>query len=100
MKISDAELEVMQVIWDWKKVSSDDVIFSLQHKSWKDNTIKTLIKRLLDKGAIKIVDKISKSYIYEPTISEEEYQKEQLQHFIDTVCRGDKILLNWLGEMI
>lgn len=98
MKISDAELEVMQVIWIEKVVSSNDVIFALKHKKWKDNTIKTLIKRLKNKGAIEIIGKISKNYIYKSVIKEEDYQKEQLQHFVDTVLRGDKNKLKLLGE--
>lgn len=98
MKISDAELEVMQVIWDKKIVTSNIVVKELEHKNWKDNTIKTLIKRLENKGAIKIINKTGKFYTYAPAINEEDYQKEQLQHFVDTVLRGDKNKLKILGE--
>ena len=56
------------------------------------------MKRLLNKGAIKIIKKTGRTYTYKPTINEEQYQKEQLQHFVDTVLRGDKNKLKLLGE--
>ena len=99
MKISDAELEVMQVIWDENKmITSNIIIQDLKHKKWKNNTIKTLIKRLLDKGAIYIIGSIGTQFLYVAAIKEEDYQKEQLQHFVDTVLRGDKNKLKLLGE--
>jgi predicted transcriptional regulator len=41
---------------------------------------------------------MGKLYVYVPLINEEDYQKEQLQHFVDTVLRGDKNKLKLLGE--
>lgn len=72
----------------------------MKHKNWTNNTVRTLIKRLLNKSAIKIVKKTGRTYTYKPTINEEQYQKKQLQHFVDTVLRGDKNKLKILGEEI
>ena len=67
-------------------------------EKWNKNTIRTFIERLHSKGTIKIIDKMGKLYVYAPAISEEDFQKEQLQHFVDTVLRGDKNKLKLLGE--
>ena len=101
MKISDAELEVMQVIWDENKMITSGVIIQdlkNKNKKWENNTTRTLIKRLLDKGAISIIGSVGTEYLYVAAIKEENYQKEQLQHFVDTVLRGDKNKLKLLGE--
>ena len=54
-KISDAELEVLKVIWDKNIVTSLDIIYELRRYNWSNNTVRTLIKRLYKKGAIEIV---------------------------------------------
>ena len=79
-----------------KSFTSNDIVEKLD--KWHKNTIKTFIERLLSKGFIKHINKIGKLYVYVPTITEYDYQKEQLQHFVDTVLRGDKNKLKLLGE--
>lgn len=50
-KISDAEWEVMKIIWNKEEVTSGEIISELQEKSeWKASTIKSLISRLLNKA--------------------------------------------------
>ena len=70
----------------------------MEYKGWNENTIRTLIQRLKCKDAIKIVGLTSINFVYKANINEEDYQKEQLQHFVDTVLRGDKNKLKILGE--
>ena len=62
-KISDAELEVLKVIWDKNIVTSLDIIYELRRYNWSNNTVRTLIKRLYQKGAIEILKKEGKRYI-------------------------------------
>lgn len=78
------------------KATSNDVAKIIE--KWNKNTIKTFIDRLLGKGFIKIVYKQGKMYTYTTTITEYDYQKKQLQHFVNTVLRGDKNKLKILGE--
>ena len=73
IKISDAELEVMQVFWGKKEANSFDVIEALKDKNWSDNTVRTLIKRLQAKKAITIVKQEGKVYYYKSLINENEY---------------------------
>ena len=79
VKISDAELEVMKVIWKRKKATSLEIIQDIQKLedvTWNFNTIRTLIKRLLVKGAIEVVKKEGKTYTYKATVPENKYKKE------------------------
>ena len=100
VKISEAELEVMQVIWEKKKATSFDIIEKLKQKKWSDNTVRTLIKRLYKKGAIDIVKKEGKTFTYAPKIKETEYQKKEGKRFLETIFRGsiDDLVLNFVKE--
>ena len=100
VKISEAELEVMQVIWDKKKTTSFEIIEQVKEKNWSKNTVRTLIKRLYKKGAIDILKKDGKTFTYIPKIKENEYQKAESKHFLDTLFRGsmDNLLLNFVKQ--
>ena len=50
-QISEAEYEVMKVIWKYAPISTNDITDKLlQTTSWNPRTIQTLIKRLSDKS--------------------------------------------------
>lgn len=87
-KISDAELEIMKVIWKRKETTSFEIIKELQHCSWNDNTIRTLINRLIAKKAIGILKKESKSYTYIPLITESEYNTYVTNKFLNQFFHG------------
>lgn len=76
VKISDAEYEVMKVIWKRKKATSLEVIDDLQPSNWNFNTVRTLIKRLQIKGAIEVSGTKGRAYIYEAVIDKDEYRNE------------------------
>ncbi len=86
VKISTAELEVMKVIWKKEKATSVEIIDELKNKkhvTWNFNTIRTLIKRLLVKGAIEIIKKESKTYTYRAVIKEEAYKTEVTRNLLN-----------------
>ena len=63
-EITDAELEIMQVLWKNKECNLAEIIEKLSINEEKNkNTIKTLIHRLTIKGAIES-KKINKSIIF------------------------------------
>jgi BlaI family penicillinase repressor len=70
--IADAEWKVMRVLWKKAPLGAYDIIQELaERESWHPNTIKTLLARLVKKGAIK-ARKYKNLFLYEPAISEEE----------------------------
>ena len=48
-QISEAEYEVMKVIWAFAPISTNDVVKHLSNTNWHPKTIQTLLKRLLKK---------------------------------------------------
>lgn len=81
-RISDAELEVMKVIWEEREVTSLEIIKRLKYCNWGDNTIRTLINRLVSKKAVGISKKEGKTYFYVPLIKKSAYRDKQMGKFI------------------
>lgn len=89
MTISEAEWEVMRVVWANSSVTSRDVIEVLEDKmGWKESTIKTLIGRLVDKEALSTL-KIGRKFIYTANIKEDETVKIFSEEILARVCNKD-----------
>ena len=65
-KISDSELEVMRVLWDaGRPLSITEIRETLQARmGWESTTIKTLVQRLCNKGAL--AQQKQRYFIYTP----------------------------------
>lgn len=88
MKISDAELEVLQVLWEAEKpLKIQDVCDRLENKTWKYNTVGTLLLRMADKGAVRS-EKINRMIYYSPVWERNVYQREQTEEFINKFYHG------------
>ena len=85
MKISYAEWEVMKIIWKRDESTSGEIISELKDCNWSDNTIRTLIGRLIAKQAVGISQKIGKVYTYVPLIKEKQFKKNLTQNFVKKV---------------
>ena len=72
-RITDSELEVMHVLWDADDaLPVSEIRKSLQEsRGWESTTIKTLVQRLLGKGAIG--QEKRQVFYYRALISEKEY---------------------------
>lgn len=91
--ISDAEWEVMRIVWANVQVTSREVIDVLKDKmDWKESTIKTLIGRLVDKGALETRRK-GRAFIYSAEISEEETVKYYSEDILNRVCNTKHLLV-------
>ncbi|MCY6356254.1 BlaI/MecI/CopY family transcriptional regulator [Clostridium sp. ZS2-4] len=87
-KISNAEWEVMKIIWNHSEITSNKIIQELKDKAeWKPATVKSLINRLLNKDAIGF-NKSGNEYVYFPLVSEDECIKLESQSFINRVFNG------------
>ena len=87
-KISDAELEVMRILWREKQaVSFSDIRTELSEKiGWEKSTIATLLRRLQKKGAISIQEK--EIHFYIPNITKEDYVMLRKKSLIDKLYDG------------
>ena len=87
-KISEAEQQVMRVVWDSNPITAKEIISTLVKKTdWKPETIKTLINRLLKKGAIDYKTS-GREYQYYPLIEEDDFTRIESQSFLKRVFGG------------
>ena len=87
-RISDAELEVMKVLWEAECDLPVTIIREKlqERKGWEPTTIKTLVSRLVGKGVIK-QEKLSVFY-YTPLVTEKEYNEWVTNSLVDKVYDG------------
>lgn len=100
-KITDAELEIMKVLWEKKSLTLNELVEELSKEEQKNkSTIKTLLYRLIDKKMVKSVEKNKKENEYKPLISEKKYLKSANENFLDKVYDGnvDHMLLNFVED--
>ena len=87
-KLSDAEWEVMNVVWEKFPLTANEVVASLaQQKNWKPGTVKTFLKRLVDKKALRF-DPEGKRYRYQPNVAREKCVRMESQSFLERVFCG------------
>ncbi len=73
-QISEAEYEVMKVVWKYAPVNTNEITEKLlQTTSWSPKTIHTLIKRLVNKGALSY-EKQGRVFVYTPLVPENEHR--------------------------
>ena len=87
-KISDSELEVMKLLWHaGASLSITEIRENLQQtKGWEPATIKTLVSRLVSKGAVR--QEKRNVYYYSPLIREEEYSAWATEDLITRLYHG------------
>lgn len=89
VKISDAEWDVMQVVWDLKEATAADVIERVaEPNGWNHRTVRTLLSRLVQKGAL-AVEGDGHKYRYRPTLTRQRCVRDAGQSFLDRIFAGD-----------
>ncbi len=87
-RIAATEWEVMKVVWKRKSCSAQQVIADLTLSTgWSAATIKTLLNRLLRKGALAFT-KTGKAYLYTAVWTEDDCRKAESESFLDRVFDG------------
>lgn len=91
--VSDAELEILEVLWAAKTALNAGEIRSAlnDYKSWERTTVLTLIQRLVKKGAVtqeKRAQNNREVYYYTPCIAREEYVRTETRNFIEKFFKG------------
>jgi|SRR5690606_5406329 len=87
-RISDAEWQVMKVIWREGPCPATTVIESLaEARNWTPATIKTLLNRLVKKRALSF-EKIGRGYLYSAAVTETDCRHVEAEDFIDRVFDG------------
>ncbi len=75
--LSPAEWEVMKVLWDQGPMAARDVFAALpEDRDWAYKTVKTLLSRLVAKGAL-AYDQIGNSYLYRAAVDREDMTRQE-----------------------
>lgn len=87
-QLSDAEWQVMKAVWKNGPCLAQEIILHLADSTtWSQATIKTMLNRLVGKGAV-LFEKNGKSYIYRPAFTESELRADEADSFLDRVFDG------------
>jgi len=88
MQISEAESVVMDVLWKRSPLSAEEVAVAVSsHQDWQEATVKTLLNRLLKKGAIG-AEKDGRRYLYAPVLERDAWVQDQSESLLDRVFGG------------
>lgn len=86
--ISEAESAVLAVLWEKGAATAEDVVAALaKPRNWQGSTVKTLLGRLLKKGAVR-AEKDRRRFIYSPTLAREEWLSHESESLLNRLYGG------------
>ena len=98
MQISDAEWQVMKIIWMQGEQTSSDLIRVLAERfDWSKSTIQTLLARLVEKECL-TRKKVGKSFVYSALLTLDQSRDLLVQDIKDKVC--SRRIKNLLADLI
>lgn len=112
IEIVPSEAAVMKVLWDNEGMSagSAEICAVLaKENGWARTTVTTLLRRLIDKGAVRVQKE--HGYTYTALVTREEYTVSQTRHLINrvyegsiknlisTLCKSDELTVDDITEL-
>lgn len=98
MQISDAEWQVMKIIWMQGEQTSTDLIRVLAERfDWSKSTVQTLLARLVEKECV-TRKKEGKSFVYSALLTLDQSRDLLVQDIKDKVC--SRRIRNLLADLI
>lgn len=97
IEITAAEWDVMNVIWDKKSASANEIVFEIQqYKEISEKTIRTLITRLYKKEIL-TRHKADRVYYYSSNVKEDNIKLKTAKNFLNKLYGGDmkNLVLNF-----
>jgi predicted transcriptional regulator len=86
--ISEAESVVMEVLWRASPLATEDVVAALSGKQeWQESTVKTLLNRLLNKGAVS-AERDGRRYLYSPVMKREDWLSHESEGLLERLFDG------------
>jgi predicted transcriptional regulator len=97
--LSDAQLEIMNIVWEQRECTVGDVWRQLhERRGVSRNTVHTLVVRLEEKGWLKHREAAG-GFLYSATVSRQETQQRTIEKLVQTVFNGsaENLVLALLG---
>jgi len=89
LRISGAESQIMEALWRKGPLTPDGIVAEVgEAHGWAPGTVKTLITRLLKKGAI-AGKREPDGYFYRPLVTRSDYVQSESQGLVDRLFDGE-----------
>lgn len=86
--ITEAELSVMEALWAESPLTASTVTERVaDERGWSPQTVKTLLSRLVEKGAVSH-EKDGRRFLYAPTIARGDYAAGESRRLVDRLFGG------------
>ncbi len=96
IKIFDAEMHLMNRIWDEGSIKAIDLAnWATENLGWKKNSTYSMLKKLLDKGAVR---RDEPGFVVTPLVSREEITREETAELVDKMFQGN--VKNFLAALV
>jgi BlaI family transcriptional regulator, penicillinase repressor len=93
IRISEAEWQVMTVVWQRSPATATEIVDALaKQTNWHPRTVRTLVGRLVRKGALKAARE-GKRYLYEPRLTMDECVRQESRSFAVRVFGGEPAVM-------
>ncbi|PTQ12244.1 CopY family transcriptional repressor [Sphingomonas oleivorans] len=87
-RISDGEAVVMEVLWAEAPLTAAEISERIDPaRGWSDRTVKTMLSRLLGKGAL-THEEDGRRYLYRPAVAREDYVGQESRRLVDRLFGG------------
>jgi predicted transcriptional regulator len=91
--LTDAESEVMAVLWRLRKASVGEVLQALNRtRAVTYSTVQTIL-RILETKRYVTHDKVARAFVYEPVVDERQARRRALRHLVRRLFEGSPSLL-------
>lgn len=85
---SESEMQVLAALWDDAPQTAADLTARVgRANGWTQATVKTLLARLVQKGAV-AAEADGRRYLYRPAVDRDAAVGEELQRFVDRLFGG------------
>ena len=92
ISIAETEWKVMELLWKKSNITIGDIKIGLEDTGWSDSTVKTLVRRLVQKGAVRADDSLGQ-FRYSPLVGESECKRKETRNLIDRIYNGSVKML-------
>ena len=87
-RISESELEVLKLLWDESPLGAADLVARAPaERKWSPTTVRTLLARLVEKGAVTATGS-GRRFLYRPALERETLAAGQAGSLVDRLFGG------------
>jgi BlaI family transcriptional regulator, penicillinase repressor len=87
-QITEAERQIMEIVWETNPIVSEDIIARVAPTNgWSEGTVRSLLNRLLNKKVLRVARK-GRTYYYRPAVRKEDYLTNESEGFLERLFDG------------